>query len=83
MSATSVEFGPALLQVPDPTGHQASKWSIPELSEILASCWCFNDQFWPQDTPNPQNGHNRSIQTKDRIRLIYDTTIVARKLSLI
>ena len=58
-------------------------WSPPELSKISASCWCFNGQFWPQDTPNPQKGHNRSIQTKESIRLIYDTTTVAPKLSLI
>jgi len=94
-SATLVEFGPALLQVPGPTGRQAispmvtcvgtRNWSTPELSEISASCWCFNGQFWPQDTPNPQKGHNRSIQMKKRIRLIliYDTTTVAPKLSLI
>jgi hypothetical protein len=90
MSATLVEFGPALLQVPGPTGRQAistmatcvgtCKWSPPELSKILASCWCFDGQFWPQDTPNPKKGHNRSIE---HIRLIYDTTTVTPKLSLI
>jgi hypothetical protein len=92
-NATLVKFGPALLQVPCPTGRQAistmatcvgrRKWSTPELSKISAGCLCFDDQFWPQDTPNPQKGHNRSIQTKDRISLIYDTTTVAQKLSLI
>ena len=63
MSATLVKFGPALLQVPGPKGRQAistmatcvgrRKWSPPELSKILESCWCFDDQFWPQDNPQP------------------------------
>jgi hypothetical protein len=57
-------------------------WSTRKLSEISASCWCFNGQFWPQDTPNPQKGHNRSTQTKERFRLICNTITVGPKLSL-
>jgi hypothetical protein len=87
------QFGLALLRVPGPTGRQTistmvtcvgtRNWATRKLSEISASCWCFNHgQFWPQDTPNPQKGHNRSTQTKEQIRLICNTITVGPKLSL-
>jgi hypothetical protein len=65
-SATSVEFRPALSQIPGPTEQVLgqyllivfcvgthNKLSTQELSGISVSCWSFNGQFWPQDTPQP------------------------------